>query len=458
MTIASIANREPPHNFGAEQAVLGAILVNNSAWSQASETLTPQHFADPLHGKLFEMAGRLIERGQVVSAFALKTFAEQDQDLQRVGGPAYLAKLMGASVHALDVSAMARTVRDCAARRGLIAALSDALPDAYIEGHELTAAEQIEAVERRLYDIAEGAIEGGFRPLNLALTAAMNTAEAAHGRPGGLTGLPSGLRDLDIMLGGLNRSDLIIVAARPGMGKSGLATNIGTAASLTGASVGFFSHEMSSEQLANRIVAERAGISAEKVRRGELTAAEFDRVLTAAQDLEKLPFYLDDTPAMSIQSVRTRARRLKRQHGLDLVIVDYLQLIDADRRKREGNRVQEVSEITRGLKTLAKELDVPVIALSQLSRAVEQRTDKRPQLADLRESGSIEQDADIVLFIYREEYYLERGTEDDRTRLADVAGKAELLIAKNRHGPTGTIHVHFDGPTTRFYDLDGGNL
>ena len=290
MTIAGLALKEPPHNFGAEQAVLGAILVNNSAWSQASETLVAQHFADPLHGKLFEMAGRLIERGQVVSAFALKAYAEQDEDLQRVGGPAYLAKLMAASVHALDVPAMARTVRDCAARRGLIAALSDALPVAYVDGHELTAAEQIEAIERRLYDIAESAVEGGFQPLNSALTAAMNTAEAAHGRPGGMTGLPTGLRGLDSLLGGLNRSDLIIIAARPGMGKSGLASNIGTAASLTGATVGFFSHEMSAEQLANRIVAERAGVSAEKVRRGELTSAEFDRVLTASQELETLPF------------------------------------------------------------------------------------------------------------------------------------------------------------------------
>ncbi len=450
---ARVAERQPPHNFEAEQALLGSIMANNAAWSQVSEMLSPQHFADPLHGRLFDALGRLIERGQVVSTFTLRAYVDSDEGLKAAGGAAYLARLMGASVHALDVPAIARTVRDCATRRGLIAVLSDGLPAAYDAAHETTAAEQIEAVERRLYELAEGATAGGFQPFRAALTEAVKSAEAAHRRPAGMTGVTTGLHDLDEQLGGLNRSDLIIVAGRPGMGKSALASNIGFAAASEGAVVGFFSLEMSAEQLANRIAAEQAGVPSERVRRGQLSAPQFDRVLEAATRLESLPLFIDDTPALSIAALRTRARRLKRQHGLGLIIVDYLQLLDASRRRQE-NRVQEVSEITRGLKTLAKELDVPVLALSQLSRNVENRADKRPQLADLRDSGTIEQDADVVIFVYREEYYLERGGHDDRARLADVAGAAALLVAKQRHGPTGLVRVRFDGPTTRFSDVD----
>ena len=445
--------RQPPHNFEAEQALLGSIIANNAAWSQASELLSPQHFADPLHGRLYEALGRLVERGQVVSAFTLKAYAEADEGLKAVGGAGYLAKLMAASVHALDVPATARTVRESAIRRGLISVLSDALPAAYDQAHEAAAAEQIEAVERRLYELADGAMTGGFKPFRSALTEAVKSAEAAHARPGGMTGLGTGLSDLDEQLGGLNRSDLIILAARPSMGKSALATNIAFAAAKAGAAVGIFSLEMSAEQLANRIVAEQAGVASERVRRGQLTSAQFDRVLSVAAELERLPIYMDDTPALSVSALRTRARRQKRTHGLDLVIVDYLQLIDGGKRRQE-NRVQEVSETSRGLKALAKELDVPVLALSQLSRAVEQRADKRPQLADLRESGSIEQDADVVIFIYREEYYLERGSQEDRARLGEVAGRAELHVAKQRHGPTGLVRVMFDGATTRFSDVD----
>lgn len=449
----TLADRQPPHNFEAEQALLGAILVNNDAISRAAEFVKPEHFADPLHGKLFDALGRLIERGQLVSAFTLKTYADSDEGLKAAGGASYLAKLMGASVHVQDVSSMARTVRDCATRRGLIKTMIEALPAAYDEAMEVTPAEQIEAVERQLYDLAEGTVEGGFKPFRSALTDAIKSAEAAHSRSGAMTGLPTGLRDLDELLGGLNRSDLIIVAGRPGMGKSALASNIGFAAAQSGTPVGFFSLEMSGEQLANRMVAEQAGVSSERVRRGDLTAPQFDRVLAAAHGVESLPFYIDDSAAMTVQGLRTRARRQKRLHGLGLIVIDYLQLIESSR-KRSENRVQEVSEITRGLKTLAKELDVPVLALSQLSRAVEQRADKRPQLSDLRESGSIEQDADVVMFIYREEYYLERGTEEDRAKLINTAGKAEIHIAKQRHGPTGIVHVNFDGPTTRFSDRD----
>lgn len=455
MSLPSISDRSPPSNFEAEQALLGAILTNNSAHSQASEITRAEHFADPLHGKLFDAMGRQIERGLVVSAFTLKTYAESDEGLKAAGGASYLARLMAASVHAQDVAAMARMVRDCHTRRGLIRTLAEALPAAYDEGQERTPGEQIEEIERGLYELAEGATEGGFRPFTAALTDAVKSAEVAHSTPGAMTGLGTGLKDLDELLGGLCRSDLIIVAGRPGMGKSALASNIGSAVGETGAVVGVFSLEMSSEQWANRMLAEHAGVSAEDIRRGKLTSKQFDLALAAATRLQGLNFYLDDTPAVSIGALRTRARRLKRKHGLDLVIVDYLQLLASNNtQRRNGNRVEEVSEITRGLKTLAKELDVPVLALSQLSRNVESRSDKRPQLSDLRESGSIEQDADVVIFIYREEYYLERGSEEDRARLADVAGKAELHIAKQRHGPTGLVRVAFDGPTTRFSDID----
>lgn len=442
-----------PHNFEAEQAVLGAIMVNKDAWTQASETLAVEHFADPLHGRLYEALGRLIERGQVVNAFALRTYAEQDEGLKAVGGASYLAKLMSASVHAADVPAMARGVRDCHTRRGLIAALHSAIPIAYDAAHELEIGEQIEAIERKLYELADGTAGQGFRPGKAVLIDAVKSAEAAHSRPGGMTGLATGFRDLDELMGGLHRSDLLVLAARPSMGKTALATNIAFNAARNGDGVGIFSLEMSSEQLVTRMLAERAGVPSERIRRGQLNTAEMDRVIESSAEIEGLPFWIDDTPALTIAGLRTRARRLKRQHKLDLIVLDYLQLIDGGKRRAE-NRVQEVSEITRGLKTLAKELDVPVLALSQLSRAVESRTDKRPQLADLRDSGSIEQDADVVMFIYREEYYLERGSDADRARLGDVAGKAELHLAKQRHGPTGLVRLMFDGATTRFSDID----
>ena len=452
----TLSDREPPQNFEAEQALLGAILVNNESWRQAQEILLPEHFADPLHGRLYEALGRLIERGQVVNAFALKTYAEQDDGLKSVGGPAYLARLMVHSVHAVNVPAVARTVKDCHTRRGLIAALSDGLAAAYDTAHELSGGEQVEAVERRLYEIADGMTGQGFRSGKAVLVDAVKAAEIAHTRPGGMTGLATGFRDLDELMGGLHRSDLLVLAARPSMGKTALATNIAFAAARNGEGVGIFSLEMSSEQLVTRMLAERVGVPSERIRRGQLSTPEMDRVIASSAEMEALPFWIDDTPALTIAGLRTRARRLKRQQKLDLIVLDYLQLIDGGKRRTE-NRVQEVSEITRGLKTLAKELDVPVLALSQLSRAVESRPDKRPQLADLRDSGSIEQDADVVMFIYREEYYLERGSDADRARLGEVAGKAELHLAKQRHGPTGLVHLNFDGATTRFSDVDGGD-
>src|SRR5882757_7344154 len=477
--------REPPHNFEAEQALLGAILVNNAAYQRVAEFLKPEHFADPLHGKLFDALSRLIERGQVVSAITLKTYVEQDEDMKAAGGAAYLARLAAASVHVINAGDFGRTVHDLYLRRQLIDVGETMVNDAFGGDVDEMALQQIEVAEKKLYDLASaGQIEGGFKPFRAALTEATMAAEAAYHRVGQLTGVATGLAQLDRLLGGLHRSDLIILAGRPSMGKSSLATNIGFNAAKAyreehgedgkpkvadGAVVGFFSLEMSAEQLATRMISEQAAIPSEKIRKGELISSDFDRVLSVSHELEHLNFFIDDTPALSIAALRTRARRLKRTHGLGLLIIDYLQLLSPSGKSRQENRVQEVSEITRGLKTLAKELDVPVLALSQLSRAVEQREDKRPQLADLRESGSIEQDADVVMFIYRDEYYLMREEpkrrdnetndhfnqrfEDWRQRCEQNYGKAEVIVAKQRHGPVGIVRLSFEGQFTKFGNL-----
>jgi replicative DNA helicase len=476
--------REPPHNFEAEQALLGAILVNNAAYQRVAEFLKPEHFADPLHGKLYDSLSKLIERGQVVSAVTLKTYVENDEDMKTVGGSAYLGQLASASVHVIDAGAFGRAVHDLYLRRQLIDLGENVVNGAFSGDVEETALQQIEVAEKKLYDLATtGQSDGGFKSFRASLTEAMNAAEAAHQREGKLNGVATGLFQLDLLLGGLHRSDLIILAARPAMGKSALATNIGFHAAksyreeivdgkpkaVDGAVVGFFSLEMSAEQLATRMLSEQAELPSEKIRKGELLPTDFDRVLNISRELEHLNFFIDDTPALSIAGLRTRARRLQRTHGLGLIIVDYLQLLAPSGKSRQENRVQEVSEITRGLKTLAKELDVPVVALSQLSRAVEQREDKRPQLADLRESGSIEQDADVVMFIYRDDYYLMREEpkrrdnetnehfnqrfDDWKQRCEQNFGKAEVIIAKQRHGPTGIVRLAFEGQFTKFGNL-----
>lgn len=477
--------REPPHNFEAEQALLGAILINNAAYQRVAEFLRPEHFADPLHGKLYDSLSKLIERGQIVSAVTLKTYVEQDEDMKAAGGAAYLARLAAASVHVIDATAFGQVVHDLYLRRQLIDIGETVVNGAFGSGDvEETALNQIEVAEKKLYDLAStGQTEGGFKAFRVALTEATVAAEAAYHRVGQLTGVASGLFQLDQLLGGLHRSDLIILAGRPSMGKTALATNIAFNAAraykeeivegrpkvVDGAVVGFFSLEMSSEQLATRMLAEQAEVSSEKIRKGEMISSDFDRVLSVSHELEHLNFFIDDTPALSIAALRTRARRLKRTHGLGLLVVDYLQLLAPSGRNRQDNRVQEVSEITRGLKTLAKELDVPVIALSQLSRAVEQREDKRPQLADLRESGSIEQDADMVWFVFREDYYVAarepkvpQGSDDAKVQEAHAAwqaemervfGLAELIVAKQRHGSTGKVRLKFEARITRFSDL-----
>jgi replicative DNA helicase len=474
--------RSPPSNNEAEQALLGAILVNNNAYHRVAEFLTPEHFATPVHGRIFAAIVKLVERGQIANPVTLKNFFDQDAALAEIGGALYLARLAANVVTIINAEDYGRTIYDLHVRRQLITIGEDMVNEAYSYEFEREAPRQIEEAEKRLFDLATtGQSEGGFRGFDKALAQAIIMAEAAFKRSGRTTGISTGFVDLDKLLGGLHPSDLIVLAGRPSMGKTAIATNIGFNAARAframqlpdgrtgaedGARIGFFSLEMSAEQLATRILSEESGVSSNNIRKGEVSHEDFDRFIEASQTLSVVPFFIDDTPALSIAALRTRARRLQRQHGLDLIIIDYLQLVRGTGDGRVDNRVQEISEITRGLKTLAKELNVPVIALSQLSRAVEAREDKRPMLSDLRESGSIEQDADVVMFVYREEYYLSRGEPGRRPeeneekyneryerwhhRLAEVSGTAELLIAKQRHGPIGKVTLRFDHETTRF--------
>ncbi len=451
--------RTPPHNVEAEQALLGAILVNNQTYQRVAEFLRPEHFYSPVHQRIYAAVERLIEHNQIADPVTLKSYFDNDGSLVDIGGAAYIAKLAYAVVTVINAGDYGRTVYDAHIRRQLIEIGTDTVNDAFEYTLDLPAPKQIEAAEQKLFDLANsGSAEGGFKLFKVALTEAVTIADLAFRRSGKTSGISTGFQDIDGKLGGLHKSDLLIVAGRPGMGKTAFATNIafnvaksyrpgtgptGKRIAEEGGVVGFFSLEMSAEQLAARVLAEESGVPSDKIRRGEVGHDEFDRFVQAASRLGGMPLHIDDTPALTIQGVRTRARRLKRQHGLDLIVVDYLQLLQGSSRPgQEANRVQELSEITRGLKALAKELEVPVIALSQLSRAVEQREDKRPQLSDLRESGSIEQDADLVGFIFREEVY-----KRDRE---DLRGVAELILAKQRNGPVGKIDLVFLHAMTKF--------
>lgn len=467
--------RVPPHNPEAEMALLGAILTNNRAYERVQEFLLPDHFAEPLHGRIYGACATLIDRGQLAAPVTLKNYFEQDGSLAEVGGSDYLARLAGSVITIQNAQDLGREVYDCYLRRELIDLGETIVNKAFDHDLEDSAEQQIETAEESLFNLAEqGSSETGFVDFRRAVTSAIDMASAAYKRESDLVGVPTGFTDLDRLLGGLHDSDLIIVAARPSMGKTALATNIAYNAASSRKFrdspdggfeeqevVAFYSLEMSAEQLATRILSEQAHVRSDSIRRGDVKEEEFNRVFAVSQALHTLPLFIDDTPALTVSALRTRARRLKRQKGLSLIIVDYLQLINPPRNGRADGRVQEVSEITRGLKALAKELNVPVIALSQLSRAVEQREDKRPQLSDLRESGSIEQDADVVLFVYRDEYYMqnkepEEGTpeyEEWRMKFERVKGKAELIVAKQRHGPTGTVELAFEGQFTRFSDL-----
>lgn len=461
-----------PHNLDAEQGLLGALLVDNRAYEKIGDLLKPEHFYHAAHQRIFTAIRLFIDRGQTASPVTLKGYFEKDVDLKDVGGAMYLADLAGSIISIINVEDYARTIYELHLRRSLIALGEDIVNESHDLKLEAQATDIVEDAETKLFNLAEsGETKGGFVSLRDSVLVSIEIAEKAFKTQGHVTGATTGLRDLDKQLGGLHPSDLVILAGRPSMGKTALATNIAynTAKRFAetggkeGARVGFFSLEMSADQLATRILADVANISGHAIKQGDIKQEDFQRFVAASQKLSQVPLYIDDTPALSIGAVRTRARRLKRQHGLELIVVDYLQLLrGTGSRQSEANRVQEVSEITRGLKAIAKELNIPVLALSQLSRSVESREDKRPMLSDLRESGSIEQDADVVMFVYREEYYLHRaepdmGTEKHREwqeKCERALNIGEAIVAKARHGPIGSVRMHFDGHVTRFSDLD----
>jgi replicative DNA helicase len=480
-----LSQRLPPANLEAEQALLGALLANNKAYERVSEFLAPDHFADPIHGRIFGAIQRRIEGGQLADAVTLRSEFEHNGALEEVGGPAYLSQLLSAMVGIINAGEYGRVIHDAWMRRQLIDVGETVVNRAFGADPELDAKQQLEAAEQSLFDLAkDNGNDGGFVTFERALSAAVQQAAAAFSNPGGVSGLSSGLRDLDKRTGGLHKSDLVILAGRPAMGKTALATKIAFGAARAvqekarqadpnakpRGGVAIFSLEMSADQLATRLLSENARISGDRIRRGDIEQRDFDKFLDVSRELQSLPLFIDDTPAITISALRTRCRRLQRTHGLDLVVVDYLQLMRPAAGTRPESRVLEISMITQGLKAIAKELAIPVIALSQLSRQVESREDKRPQLSDLRESGSIEQDADMVWFVYRDEYYLAQRQPKEmnfeksdafsaamdkwQKDMEEAHNKAELIIAKQRHGPTGTIRLFFEGEFTRFGDLD----
>ena len=464
-----------PSNIEAEQALLGALLLNNEVFDRIDPIVKPHHFYEPVHGRIFEIASRRIQKNALASPVSLKPFLADDEGLQELGGTDYLARLAGATISIVSAKDYAEMIRDLALRRDLVQIGEEIMARAATFDTEAEPTEQITEAEQALYSLAEtGNRGGGFVNFSAAATAAINVVNAAQMKGGGLAGISTGLHELDHRLGGLRNSDLLILAGRPSMGKTALATNIafniarkykkgtrpdGTEGAVAGGVVGFFSLEMSSEQLANRILAGESQIRSDELAKGRMPEDEFRRFIEVARELEATPLYIDDTPALPISSLAARARRLKRQYGLDVLVIDYLQLVRPASGRSDG-RVQEVTEITQGLKAIAKELDIPVIALAQLSRKVEERDDKRPQLSDLRESGSIEQDADVVMFVYREEYYHERlKPSEDSDKFPEwqqtaerLFGRAEVIIGKQRHGPIGTVDLHFEGKFTKFSD------
>ncbi|MFY0682452.1 MAG: replicative DNA helicase [Thalassovita sp.] len=463
-----------PHSIEAEQQLLGAILTNNDIYDRVASVISAEHFYEPVHTRIYEVAAARIAKNALATPVTLKTFLEDDEGLKELGGAAYLARLAGASISAFAVRDYAQMIYDLAIRRELIRLGRDIADQATRVDVANEPKEQIVDAEQKLYQLSEqGQTETGFKSFLKAVTEAVNVTNEAYQRGGGMAGISTGLQDLDKQLGGLHPSDLLILAGRPSMGKTSLATNIafnvakaykrglkpdGTEGAIDGGVVGFFSLEMSAEQLAGRVLAEASEISSHKIRQGDMTEEEFRRFVQAAKDLEACPLFIDDTPALPISQLAARARRLKRTHGLDLIIIDYLQLC----RGMSDNRVNEIGEISMGMKAIAKELNIPVIGLSQLSRQVEQRDDKRPQLSDLRESGSIEQDADVVMFVFREEYYKEREKPGDhelekmeewKEAMERLHAKAEVIVGKQRHGPIGTVELSFEAQFTRFGNL-----
>ena len=463
----SLKEKKLPSNLEAEQALLGSILVNNDIIDEISNFISFPKFFDPIHRKIYQVIEILNGKGMIANPITLKNHFESDNSLNDVGGVEYLVKLTRFSSSLKQSIDYAKIIHDMFLRRELIEISTNLLNESEDDDVSVSSEDIIETAEKSLFDLAErGNFSQSFLKFNQALDQTIEMATLAMQNDRGIVGVPTGLTDLDEKLGGLHKSDLVIIAGRPSMGKTALATNIAYNAAKTlqergeKASVAFFSLEMSSEQLSTRILSEQARIQSNNIRRGKATEEELNRYIEVSRNIYDLPLYIDETPAITISTLSNRARRIKRLFGLNLIVVDYIQLMRTSI-KRFDNRVQEISEITQGLKALAKELGIPVLALSQLSRAVEQRDDKIPQLSDLRESGSIEQDADVVMFVFREEYYLEKrqpklGSIEHaewQSKMSDISGLAEIIIGKQRHGPTGNIQVEFEGAFTKFKDL-----
>ena len=460
-------SREAPMNIGAEQALLGAIISNNLALEKVENFLEPEHFSSKINGLIFKTLKKLILNDQVADLNTLKIFLENDDDFINNGGISYLLKISENSISIINSKQYGELIYDLFIRRKLINLGTNLINESYENFEEQDSNEIIENIESNLFNLTnEGEIQKGPKQFDNILEDTMEYAEKAFKKSEDVVGLKTGLNDFDKKIGGLYKSDLIIVAGRPSMGKTAFATNIASnicnnKKSTKKKNVLFFSLEMSSEQLATRILSEISKISSEGIRTGNLSKNEFEKLINSSENLKDLSLFIDDSPALTISSIRTRTRRLKRKQGLDLIIIDYLQLLSGESRNLNDNRVKEISDITRGLKAIAKELNIPIVALSQLSRKVEDREEKRPQLADLRESGSIEQDADLVVFLYREEYYLARteppeGTEKHimwTSKMEKVHNIAEAIVAKHRHGPISRVKLHFSAANTKFSDL-----
>ena len=461
---------DDPQNLEAEQTVLGSILLNNEIFDEISD-VKEDYFYNPINKKIFKIINNLLSKGLLANPITLKNYFTNENELTEIGGAEYLVKLTKFSTSKIQIKYYADLLHDLKIRRNLIEISRETLDETLNKNSEVNAEQIIESAEKKLFDIAErGRFNKSYVEFKDALLETIAMASSAYKNEEGIVGVPTGLKDLDDRLGGLHKQDLLIIAGRPSMGKTALATNIAFNAAKKlldkekKSSIVFFSLEMSSEQLSTRILSEQSRIKSNDIRRGKINQDEFEKFIETSKNLENLPLFIDDTPAITISTLSNRARRIKRIYGLDLVVVDYIQLMKSGNYKNEG-RVQEIGEITQGLKALAKELDVPVLALSQLSRAVEQRDDKKPQLADLRESGSIEQDADVVMFVYREEYYLEKlepkvGTAEHvewQEKMSLVHNLAELIIGKQRHGPTGIIRLEFESAFTKFKDAQSLN-
>jgi len=463
------SQKQLPCNLEAEQAVIGSILVSNEIYDDVSPIIDSQKFFDPIHIKIFSTIEMLIAKGLLANPITLKNYFENNEGLKELGGQEYLIKITKFSTSLKQAIDYANIVQEMHIRRELIKISESVLEDAGNNSQDAsTGEEMIQNAEKSLFDLAErGHFNKSFIKFDSALKQTIEMAENAHKNEDGIVGVPTGLTDLDSKLGGLHRQDLIIIAGRPSMGKTALATNIAFYAAKnlekkqSKSAVAFFSLEMSSEQLSTRILSEQSRIRSNDIRRGKVTENEFEKFIETSKNISELPLYIDETPAITIAAISNRSRRIKRLFGLELIIVDYIQLMRSGKRM-ETNRVQEISEITQGLKALAKELNVPVLALSQLSRQVEQRDDKKPQLSDLRESGSIEQDADVVMFVFREAYYLQNKEPTEgsiehaewRQKMDEISHLAEIMIGKQRHGPTGNVKVEFEAMYTKFKDLE----